>query len=39
LLVNKYQSLQDAKGVLGEVRDISALFVEFQKYLYEEKVA
>ncbi len=39
LLVNKYQSLQDAKGVLGEVREISALFVEFQKYLYEEKVA
>ncbi len=34
LLTNKYQSLEDAKAVLGEVRDISALFVEFQKHLY-----
>lgn len=35
LLQNKYQSLEDAKAVLGEVKNISALFVEFQKHLYE----
>ena len=34
LLTNKYQSLEDAKEVLGNVGDISKLFVEFQKYLY-----
>jgi type I restriction enzyme R subunit len=39
LLTNKYQSLEDAKGVLGEVANISSLFIEFQKYLYLEKVA
>jgi type I restriction enzyme R subunit len=39
LLTNKYQSLEDAKEVLGNVGDISKLFIEFQKYLYEEKVA
>ncbi len=39
LLTNKYQSLEDAKEVLGNVSDISKLFIEFQKYLYEEKVA
>jgi len=39
LLINKYQSLEDAKGMLGEVSSISKLFVEFQKHLYEEKVA
>ena len=39
LLVNKYQSLEDAKEELGEVAKISSLFIEFQKYLYEEKVA
>ena len=39
LLVNKYQSLEDAKEILGEVKDISKLFIEFQKYLYEEEVA
>jgi type I restriction enzyme R subunit len=39
LLINKYQSLEDAKQVLGEVKDISKLFIEFQKYLYEEAVA
>jgi type I restriction enzyme R subunit len=39
LLTNKYQSLEDAKKVLGNVGDISKLFIEFQKYLYEEKVA
>ena len=35
LLTNKYQSLEDAKAVLGEVKNISTLFVEFQKHLYE----
>jgi type I restriction enzyme R subunit len=39
LLINKYQSLEDAKEILGEVKDISKLFIEFQKYLYEEEVA
>ena len=35
LLQSKYQSLEDAMEVLGEVSDIRSLFVEFQKYLYE----
>ncbi len=39
LLTNKYQSLEDAKEVLGNVSDISKLFIEFQKYLYDERVA
>ncbi len=39
LLTNKYQSLEDAKGELGAVADISSLFIEFQKYLYEKRAA
>lgn len=39
LLTNKYQSLEDAKAILGDVARISSLFIEFQKHLYEEKVA
>jgi type I restriction enzyme, R subunit len=39
LLVNKYQSLEDAKEMLGEVTNISSLFIEFQKYLYKKEVA
>jgi len=39
LLKNKYQSLEDAKDILGNVASISKLFVEFQQYLYEEKAA
>lgn len=39
LLVNKYQSLEDAKDALGDVANISKLFVEFQKYLYDKRVA
>ena len=39
LLTNKYQSLEDAKNILGSVGDISKLFIEFQKYLYEQRVA
>ena len=39
LLVNKYQSLEDAKEELGDVAKISSLFIEFQKHLYQERVA
>jgi type I restriction enzyme R subunit len=39
LLTNKYQSLEDAKEMLGEAGNISKLFVAFQRYLYEERVA
>lgn len=39
LLTNKYQSLEDAKEILGETAEISSLFVGFQKYLYQEVVA
>ncbi len=39
LLTNKYQSLEDAKEILGDVSNISRLFVEFQAHLYQQKVA
>ncbi|MFA5216408.1 EcoAI/FtnUII family type I restriction enzme subunit R [Sulfuricurvum sp.] len=39
LLTNKYQSLQDAQEVLGEVATISSLFIDFQKYLYQQRAA
>ena len=39
LLTNKYQSLEDGLKVLGDVKEISALFIEFQKYLYMRKSA
>jgi type I restriction enzyme R subunit len=39
LLTNKYQSLEDAKEMLGDVKNISSLFIEFQKYLYQQEVA
>lgn len=39
LLTNKYQSLEDAKEILGNVADISSLFIEFQKHLYEQRIA
>ena len=39
LLINKYQSLEDAKDILGDVANISSLFIEFQKHLYQQKVA
>lgn len=39
LLTNKYQSLEDAKEILGDVANISRLFVEFQEYLYNQKIA
>lgn len=35
LLISKYQSLEDAKEVLGETINISTLFLGFQKRLYE----
>ena len=39
LLTNKYQSLEDAKGILGDVGTISKLFIEFQEHLYNQSVA
>lgn len=39
LLTNKYQSLEDAKDILGDVRNISKLFVEFQQHLYKREAA
>lgn len=39
LLTNKYQSLGDAKEILGDVSNISRLFIEFQEHLYKQKVA
>jgi type I site-specific restriction endonuclease len=39
LLTNKYQSLEDAKEILGDVKNISSLFIDFQKHLYLEKVS
>ncbi len=39
LLTNKYQSLEDAKEILGDVANISKLFIEFQQYLYNKRVA
>ena len=37
LLTNKYHSLEDAKEILGEVAEISSLFIEFQQHLYSQK--
>lgn len=39
LLTNKYQTLEDAKEILGDVANISKLFIEFQRYLYDNRVA
>jgi len=39
LLTNKYQSLEDAKEMLGDAANISRLFIEFQEHLYLKKVA
>ncbi|MDL2296536.1 DEAD/DEAH box helicase family protein [Bacteroidales bacterium OttesenSCG-928-B11] len=39
LLTNKYQSLEDAKEILGDVANISKLFVEFQEHLYLKRIA
>lgn len=39
LLTNKYQSLEDAKSVLGDPASISHLFTNFQQHLYQHRVA
>lgn len=39
LLTNKYQSLEDAKEILGDVGNISRLFIEFQQHLYKQRIA
>jgi len=38
-LTNKYHSLENAREMLGDVAEISSLFIEFQQYLYSQKVA
>jgi type I restriction enzyme, R subunit len=39
LLTNKYQTFEDAGALLGDLSKVRELFIEFQKHLYEEKVA
>lgn len=39
LLTTKYQSLPDAGTALGDLTKVKDLFIEFQKHLYEERVA
>jgi type I restriction enzyme R subunit len=39
LLTNKYQSFEDAGAVLGDLSQVRDIFIEFQKYLYTDKVA
>ncbi len=39
LLTNKHQSLEDAKEILGDVANISRLFIAFQEHLYKQKAA
>jgi type I restriction enzyme R subunit len=39
LLTNKYQSLGDALDTLGNIASIRAVFIEFQKHLYQKRVA
>lgn len=39
LLTNKYQSLEDAKEILGDAANISRLFIEFQAHLYKQRAA
>ncbi|MBN8656110.1 MAG: DEAD/DEAH box helicase family protein [Anaerolineae bacterium] len=38
LLQLKYQALEDARQILGEIQSIRELFVEFQKHLYVQQV-
>ena len=38
-LTSKYHSLEEAKGILGEVSQIRELFIGFQQYLYPPNVA
>ena len=39
LLTNKYHSLEDAKSILGDVKNISAVFSNFQEHLYQAELA
>ncbi len=39
LLKNKYHTLEDAREILGNLTDISKLFIEFQEHLYKQRVA
>jgi type I restriction enzyme, R subunit len=39
LLQNKYHSLGDAVDILGQPSDISSLFIDFQRFLYQVSVA
>jgi type I restriction enzyme R subunit len=39
LLTNKYQTFEDAGSVLGDLSKVRELFIEFQKHLYEQKIA
>jgi type I restriction enzyme, R subunit len=39
LLTSKYQSIPDAGTALGDLAKIKELFITFQQYLYEKKVA
>lgn len=39
LLTNKYQSFEDAGAELGDLSKVKDLFIEFQKYLYQKKMA
>ena len=39
LLTNKYQTFEDAGSLLGDLSKVRELFIEFQKHLYEQKIA
>lgn len=39
LLTNKYQTFEDAGSVLGDLSKVRELFIEFQKHLYDTRVA
>ena len=39
LLTNKYKTYEDASSALGDLLKVRDVFIEFQKYLYQQKVA
>jgi type I restriction enzyme R subunit len=40
LITSKYQSFEDAREIMGgDLGKLSTMFIEFQKHLYEQKVA
>lgn len=39
LLQHKYQSLPDAQAALGDLIKVKDIFINFQKYLYQQRVA